>query len=798
MLIKEWTFANAFILAVLIISLYPGFGGNMVEAKGTGGITYVTVPAELSRVLYGFWPYWTSSSYAPDWREVTHVAFFDIPVSSDGSIDTSHIGDYYYSVRNEAHSHGARVLLTFTCFDHDTQDRVLAYHKVALVRNIVSAVEEYGADGAVIDFEFIRSTNSLTGKSNSYYVEWFFNYLHDELKKVNPMYEVAVAVTGSVEDVFRNSRLARYLDYVFLMGYDYHWAGAPNTGAVAPFDDPNQFDVLDSIGILLKYYPREKIVLGAPLYGYDWPASSASPGASTLGLGSAVLVKYAVPNAQKYGRHWDGSSHSPYYYYKGSDGHWHQCWYDDDQSIGIKFDYANRAGLAGGGFWALGYEGTSDVWTSIWETVNLSLAVPRGLRVTEGDDGMGYSIGSHSGFSPAGTGEVDVRVSNPGDESEGTALAALLLPVGAGGKVKAYGWGFSDAAVPAGSTTTVPVRVRVLGSIGAGTYNLTVYRLWDGLNRSEVKATPVAWTLVDVSPRFSYSISVPQVVTEGSRFEVNVTVSNTGDPVIHNVTVTLSLPGELSTDNPPEESLAYLDPATDHLLYGLGVNHTFSWNVTATTPGLGVIEVTVHTNDGGSVTISRQISVQPKNPPRVVINEIMYWPSQGDDGYGEWVELYNPNDFEVDVSGWWLGSGSGGYTFPTGTVIPAKGFLVVAKDSDWLIGRYSTEPRFDGSAVYGNASFILDDGGGSVSLKSAGGAVVDSVTYSPSWGGSGDGKSIERKDPAGDSNDPSNWAESAVDGGTPTYQNSVAVPFFGGLWIVGLAILAALTLYRRR
>jgi len=796
--IKGRPFVNAFILAVLVISLHPGFVSNMVEARGAGGVIYITVPVELSRVLYGFWPYWTSGSYAPDWPEVTHVAFFDIPVGSDGSIDTAHIGDYYYSIRDEAHSHGAKVLLTFTCFDHDAQDRVLAYHKVALVRNIVSAVEEYGADGAVIDFEFIRSTNSLTGKSNSHYVEWFFNYLHDELKKANPKYEVAVAVTGSVENVFRNSRLARYLDYVFLMGYDYHWAGAPNTGAVAPFDDPNQFDVLDSINILLKYYPREKIILGAPLYGYDWPASSTSPGASTLGSGKAVLIKYAVPNAQKYGRHWDSNSHSPYYYYKGSDGHWHQCWYDDDQSLGIKFDYANRLGLAGGGFWALGYEGTSNVWTRVWDTVNRSLAVPRGLKVTAGDDGMEYSITSHSGFSPAGTGEVDVKVSNPGGESKHTVLAALLLPAGAGGGTKTYGWGFNDVTVPAGSSTTVPIRVRVLGRIGAGTYNLTVYRVWGGLNRSEVSAAPVVWTLVNVSPRFSYSFSAPQVVTEGSRFGVNLTVSNIGDPVIHNVTVSLSLPGELSTDNPLKESIAYLDPATDHLLYGLGVNHTFSWNVTATGPGLGVLEVVIHTDDGGSVTVSRRISVQPKNPPRVVINEIMYWPSQGDDGYGEWVELYNPNDFEVDVSGWWLKTESGGYTFPTGTVIPAKGFLVVAKDSDWLISRYSIEPRFDGSAVYGDAPFVLNDSGDTVSLKSAGGALVDSVTYDPSWGGNGDGKSIERKDPSGGSNDPSNWAESTVNGGTPTYQNSVAVPFFGGFWVVGLAILAALTLYRRR
>lgn len=46
----------------------------------------------------------------------------------------------------------------------------------------------------------------------------------------------------------------------------------------------------------------------------------------------------------------------------------------------------------------------------------------------------------------------------------------------------------------------------------------------------------------------------------------------------------------------------------------------------------------------------------------------------------EWIELFNQNDFEVDLSGWKISDTAGKTTtfiFPTGTKISAKGFLVL-------------------------------------------------------------------------------------------------------------------------
>ncbi len=51
-----------------------------------------------------------------------------------------------------------------------------------------------------------------------------------------------------------------------------------------------------------------------------------------------------------------------------------------------------------------------------------------------------------------------------------------------------------------------------------------------------------------------------------------------------------------------------------------------------------------------------------------------------------------------------------------------------------------------------------------------GSTTIDSVTYSNSWGGNGDGTSLSRKDPQGGSNDPTNW-ESGPINGTPGSAN---------------------------
>jgi hypothetical protein len=73
---------------------------------------------------------------------------------------------------------------------------------------------------------------------------------------------------------------------------------------------------------------------------------------------------------------------------------------------------------------------------------------------------------------------------------------------------------------------------------------------------------------------------------------------------------------------------------------------------------------------------------ETKNYPiGILINEILPSP-KGSDETEEWIEIFNQNDFEVDLSGWKIFDTAGKTTtfiFPAETKISAKGFLVLSR-----------------------------------------------------------------------------------------------------------------------
>jgi len=74
-------------------------------------------------------------------------------------------------------------------------------------------------------------------------------------------------------------------------------------------------------------------------------------------------------------------------------------------------------------------------------------------------------------------------------------------------------------------------------------------------------------------------------------------------------------------------------------------------------------------------------SLKAADFPKILINEILPSPT-GSDATDEWIEIFNPNDFEVNLSGWKIQDTVGktkAYIFQKGTKILAKGFLVLKR-----------------------------------------------------------------------------------------------------------------------
>lgn len=119
----------------------------------------------------------------------------------------------------------------------------------------------------------------------------------------------------------------------------------------------------------------------------------------------------------------------------------------------------------------------------------------------------------------------------------------------------------------------------------------------------------------------------------------------------------------------------------------------------------------------------------------LVISEIMYHPKDRTDGRnGEFIELFNSESVFNDISGYRL-AGAVEFTFPEGTVLPAGGFVVVARVPEDVRQVYGI------AQVLGGYSRDLDNSSGTVQLLNPIGALMLQVEYgsrSP-WPVSADG-----------------------------------------------------------
>ena len=148
----------------------------------------------------------------------------------------------------------------------------------------------------------------------------------------------------------------------------------------------------------------------------------------------------------------------------------------------------------------------------------------------------------------------------------------------------------------------------------------------------------------------------------------------------------------------------------------------------------------------------------------ILINEVQYNPPQpGADAAFEWVELFNPTDESIELTGWSMSDNYMSDQIPY-LVIAPDGFAIVAASEDF----YTNFPDADCTVVFiddGSIGNGLSNDGDRLTLKDGAGTAIDAISYgddgsvmSPPCPKVAQGHSIERS-PAGgrfaDNPDPS-------------------------------------------
>jgi PKD repeat protein len=166
--------------------------------------------------------------------------------------------------------------------------------------------------------------------------------------------------------------------------------------------------------------------------------------------------------------------------------------------------------------------------------------------------------------------------------------------------------------------------------------------------------------------------------------------------------------------------------------------------------------------------VSQAVPASAATSGGMVISELNYH-SGSDLDTDDFLELTNTSGAPLDISGW---SFTAGVTavFAAGTVVPANGYFVVAKDA----AQFQTTYGFAPNAVYGGN---LSNGGEAVTLVDAALNVVDTVTYADvaPWPSTpdGTGPTLELRDLTLDNTQPDSWGASLAAGGTPGAKNSL-------------------------
>jgi spore germination protein len=217
------------------------------------------------------------------------------------------------------------------------------------IANIIRVVKALHYDGVNIDFEFIPTTAHKDFSVDRDKMTLFVQILSAELKKLKkethmsvlPRVNVPIEMAG----VYDYGALARFVDKVTIMCYDFRQEGSP-PGPIAPFEW-----VKKNITTAIKQgFKPSQICLGVATYGYDWPIGR--PGGFSK-PSKEILRDAAVRGYQV---KWSDQYEEPYYVYWDSSGTEREIWFENYATLQTKINLVKKYKLSGICIWRLGFE----------------------------------------------------------------------------------------------------------------------------------------------------------------------------------------------------------------------------------------------------------------------------------------------------------------------------------------------------------------------------------------------------------------------------------------------------------
>jgi len=217
------------------------------------------------------------------------------------------------------------------------QDRIL--------NQTLQIMSEKGYRGLDFDFEYLGTENR----------ERYVRFLQKARKLLKPRgYYISAAVApkyreqqhGVLYEGHDYQAIGQVVDFIFFMTYEWGWSGG----------EPMAVSPLHQMSAVMKYaisvVPKEKIMMGMPLYGYDWTLPYVRGGE----FAKSISPQRALELALRFGVsiNFDKVTQAPWFRYKDEQGKLHEVWFEDARSMQAKFDLVKELGIRGFYYWVLG------------------------------------------------------------------------------------------------------------------------------------------------------------------------------------------------------------------------------------------------------------------------------------------------------------------------------------------------------------------------------------------------------------------------------------------------------------
>lgn len=350
--------------------------------------------ANLNKNIIGFLPYWRVDDIKYARLDVlSEVNYFSFTPEKDGTLlkvtgnetepgfrewDKQTMRDFIAKTQIM----GAKFTITVAALNNDLITSILddPQAQQTLINEIVQLLKINKLDGVTIDFEYFGEPET---EYQTKFTEFSQN-LSRAIKTETSHATLSLALMPRAardKDIYDFPRIVPLYDRFIGMSYDYYGANADIAGPVAPMkgfkDNKYFFDIETTYEDYEKFIPKNKLIMGVPYYGWDWavvdgktinsrtlPQDNPNNSAEVISYGRMREDKSIISKQCK----WDDYALATWCWYTNDNGVDHQAWFEDNKSLGIKFDFAKQQHLDGIAIWVLGYDKDyPDLWNLLKE-----------------------------------------------------------------------------------------------------------------------------------------------------------------------------------------------------------------------------------------------------------------------------------------------------------------------------------------------------------------------------------------------------------------------------------------------